>query len=839
VGISRRNFQPSQSAVGDFGTKAIILAALVLLTSCTNVSIIGDIESISLKSPVTLELQSEMASTLFPQFKLSEVQRGDQIIVLRDAGPDCSDGDVVAQAIVSEENPDPVLTVDQPGVGESGTHAYRAEITSAEGQTVCTESVAYEWNSPRLSAVGMGFDYGCGITVEGQLKCWGSNSSGQLGIGSASGQPVRSATTVQSSVRFTAVAAGVGHACAIAENTTVYCWGYNAYGQLGDGTQINRTNPTLVTGLSGVAELALGLMHSCARLTGGQVYCWGQGGYIGDGTPTLRVIPTATTGVTTATQIKSRSRHTCALLANQTVRCWGAGFEGQIGDGGGAFRQSPALVTGISNASAISVGADFSCAVLSDGAVRCWGRNTFGTIGNGNNTQQNTPALVSGLSNAVEVEAGDSHTCARLSNGKINCWGLNTSKQLGNGSMVNTTSPVEVAHSVTATELFLTKTGSCALTSEQQLLCWGANQQGEFGSGREGQMSHRPEFISKARQVISLESHYAGGFVLDSLNRLFNWGYLAFERKPFSLTPDFQGFRKISHRFEHGCGILTDGTVRCWGGGSSGQLGDGLSEDSATPVEVVGLTDVSQVATGTTSTCALIQSGEIYCWGFGEFGELGNGEGVSLAAPGDPVTGISNAQSVAVGSAAACALLSEGAVVCWGAGAASGDPGGSPALDPRGISLPLPATAITVGGAHACAILEDRRVFCWGQNLAGELGDGTSGVPSGPVSVIGINDALVVQASSDLHTCAISESRGVVCWGSNEYSVVNYGQTEFVEGSYAVTRPVEVVGVGKATALALGYRISCALLVAGTVQCWGYDGTSKTEVDVQTVIDLE
>lgn len=342
--------------------------------------------------------------------------------------------------------------------------------------------------------LSLGTDSTCALLKTGDVYCWGSNSSGQLGKAGTAGTstPTQAITSSRSafisgkiSTHYTItesktlsfwgnevstpqaennlseviqVSAGGFHVCALTKIGKVFCWGAGDKGQLGTGFTIDSTFPVEVVDLNDAVQLSSGYEHSCALKGDGKVFCWGRGdsGQIGYGridgvaskerTPNKHR-PTEVTGMNDATVITAGEAHSCALRKSGKVYCWGAGQLGQLGIGSTVENSPfPVEVTAIENVKFVAAGDNHTCSVHSSGEISCWGARGYGRLGDGNaaGTVSNTPVPVSGLKDAISVNAGPEHSCAIRANWQIFCWGRGSSGQLGYGGTQDQLAPVAV-----------------------------------------------------------------------------------------------------------------------------------------------------------------------------------------------------------------------------------------------------------------------------------------------------------------------------------------------------------------------------------------------------------
>ncbi|MDD5223056.1 MAG: MopE-related protein, partial [bacterium] len=389
-----------------------------------------------------------------------------------------------------------------PSLTSSTAYYYRVFAYSSFGVSDYSNAVSAT-TGPSLGHVGVvssGYSHTCTVTNSGGVKCWGLNHFGSLGIGLITDYHSNYPIDVSGlSGGIVTVSAGYYHTCAVTSSGGVKCWGYNYYGQVGDGTVTNQTTAVDVAGLSsGVIAIVLGDSHTCALTSSGGVKCWGSAalGQLGNGNTNgpdtchtgqfCSMTPVDVAGLTSGVvAISARGNQTCALTASGGVKCWGQNHRGQLGDGTIASRSTPVDVTGLSSGvSAISTGHLHTCALTISGGVKCWGGNDFGGLGDGTTGESHVPVDVAGFSSgASAISVGYNHSCALIYSG-VKCWGYNAKGEIGDGTTAVRYGPVDVSGlDVLVTSLSAGSYQNCILSNTGGIKCWGNNADGQIGDG--------------------------------------------------------------------------------------------------------------------------------------------------------------------------------------------------------------------------------------------------------------------------------------------------------------------------------------------------------------------
>ena len=351
---------------------------------------------------------------------------------------------------------------------------------------------------------------------------------------------------------------------------------------------------------------------------------------------------------------------------------------------------------------------------------------------------------------ATQIAVGGLHICALTSTGAVRCWGTSYHGEVGNGGPIDSTDylvPVQVVGLTSGVVAISAHDGdhTCALTSAGGVLCWGGDAYGQLGTGR----PHTDTSIT------------------DSAT-------------PVAVAGLSSGVKAISAGSSHTCAITAAGGVKCWGFNQYGQLGNDSTEDSNTPVDVVGLSSgVTAIAAGDQHTCAVTAQGGLRCWGSNVDGELGNDSTDTSRVPVDVVGMTSGVAAVSTGRFTTCAITTAGAARCWGLndvgqvgnGVSSGvGGGGDDAHVPADVhGLATGVTSISTSNELACAVAQGA-TQCWGSNAVGKLGNNSPGGFQSfiPVGVTGRDHGSAAVGAAYNHACALTTAGAVWCWGEAE-----------------------------------------------------------------------
>lgn len=642
----------------------------------------------------------------------------------------------------------------------------------------------------RAESVSIGGNHACSFEFASSLWCRGRNDHGQLGDGTRNDNAVGVIVPGFEASEVSQAVNGDKHTCALRRDGTVWCWGANFSGQLGDGSFLSSSRPVRVSGLSDVAQLSAGSEHTCAVTAGGSAHCWGSNmhGRLGSGTVAgSSSTPLPVVMLAGVERIAAGGRHTCAMVSDGGLWCWGNNETGQLGHGGqfNLNSQFPIAVSGLSSVDGLAAGMQHTCAIK-DGTGYCWGANGSGQLGDGSATNAYAPVTVASSARFTRISAGGEHTCALTDDNTVECWGSNRETQIGEVGQNLSSHPRSVLGLTDAVSLAAGDQHACTVDDSASVRCWGGNTNGQLGDG-----STRLAVSPRATLgVVEIERVAAGGQQTCALARngtvhcwgkVFTTSWMPEEGRQLqpTLIAGLASVRELAVGGDFACAANDGGLVQCWGRNGRGQLGDGsVSNGRATPAPVAGLAGAAQLEAGLEHACALTSSGAVLCWGSNTWGQLGiNSPATTESSAPAQVTSLEGIVQIALGASHSCALAAAGTVHCWGYNL-NGELGN----DTR-TNAPLPtqvleignAVRIAAGGTHSCALLADNTVKCWGANGSGQLGHGPTAISTLPRTVQGLTGTVIEIAAGSEHTCARMDTGQVQCWGRDQHGQLGDG----------------------------------------------------------------
>jgi len=743
-------------------------------------------------------------------------------------------------------------------------------------------------------AISAGNRHSAAVLTDYTVWTWGSNVYYQLGDGGVVSErdlpgKVKNYTGTGELQDVIAVAAGRYHTVALKKDGTVWAWGYNNTGQLGDGRlgtnskvpvqvmwdhdQNPATNPEPFTNVISIAT-GTDAQHTVALRDDGTVWAWGRNDYgeLGDGdTGTDKDLPVQVFGLTDIVAVDADGdsglrAHSAALKSDGTVWTWGSNDYGQLGDGNsGVDSDLPVQVVWdddgnpatdpvpLENGIAIGTGGTFTVVVKDDDTTWAWGYNTYGELGDGNSgVNSDLPVQVVWdddgnpatdtvpFKNVIALDAGESHTVAIANSGRLWAWGTNFSGELGDGNnpvSSDTSVLVSVAggsESLTdVIEIAMKRNHTVALKSDGKVWTWGYNKDGQLGNNNAGVDSAVPVEVKSNIGSRTMESVAAGSYhslAIEDNGNLWAWGDNAGGQlgagdnldhaAPF-LVKDPGGTSYLDYVVAVDGGIYhtlaardngVDKTVYAWGSNQYGQIGHNAGgTDMNRPQQVVGpggvgfLLNAKGVAAGGVHSVALLTGGTVYAWGRNNFGQLGNGDMGSVTGSDTPIQvvwdhdgnagtapiGFTNVNTIAAGLYHTVALRDDGTVWAWGSND-NGELGDNnmgtnsdlprQVVGPEGIGYLTGIVAIKAGSYHTVALKDDGTVWAWGNDGNGCLGNGDlTGNYDTPVQVVdetGLNYITDVKgiAAGNYNTAALKNDGMVSSWGGNAIGQLGNGE---------------------------------------------------------------
>lgn len=643
-----------------------------------------------------------------------------------------------------------------------------------------------------------------------------------------------------------AVNTGMFHTVVLKKDGTVWAWGYNSNGQLGDGTCDPDTNPVQVINLTDVKAISTSDYFSLALKSDGTVWGWGSNywGQLGDNTRyNNRPTPVQVLGLNNVIAISAGMYHSLALKSDGTVWAWGLNNNYQLGNTNGDSLV-PVQVPGLAGVEAIAAGGYFSAALKYDGTVWAWGSNSCYQLGNLNPSPQANPFQVGGMPPGVKVtsiSAGFAHGLALMSNGTVMAWGSGSSYQLGNNSNSNsdTLVTVQLPANTICEKVVSGKYCGYAVAADGTIYGWGMNTYGQLGNGSFGGNQQVPAQFRNMKNVESISGYYAHSVAVKSDGTLRSCGENSYGRLGISIAGTYPlplfptcinlGFTRrpvITGGTNHSLALKSDGTVKAWGNNGYGNLGDGTYDQRQTPVLVPNLSDVVGISAGEFHSVALKTDGTVWTCGkndVGQLGRVGSASNIPVMVPD-----LSNVIAVSANCNHTLALKSDGTVWAWGWNHKGqlGDGTQEPRFSPVPVLNLTGIVAISAGSWQSFALKYDGTVYAWGYNQEGQLGNGIPDQDFYPEPVqIALCRIVAIDAGGD-HSLALADNGVVWAWGRNGYGQLGLGNNDNA-------RIPLTLGLADVMAISANGNISFAIKSDHTVLAWGQN--QNGELDQGTV----
>ncbi|MCS3531285.1 T9SS type A sorting domain-containing protein [Chryseobacterium sp. JUb7] len=707
----------------------------------------------------------------------------------------------------------------------SGLHVFNVRIKDNAGVWGPVFKNVINVQTPPVSTgcwdtLAAGGEHSVGIKADGTLWTWGNNSNGQLGDGTTINRnaPIQIGTATN----WKSISAGGYYTVAIKKDGTLWAWGQNDFGQLGDGTKTDKYTPIQIGTATNWQSIDAGSTHILAIKTDGTLWGWGSNGYgqLGDGTIVDKNVPTQIGTATNWQSVSSGYIYTLAIKTNGTLWAWGYNSNSQLGDGSTTLKTSPVQIGTGTDWKNVDAGNYHSVGTKTNGTLWTWGMNSSGQLGDGTTTNKTTPAQIGTANNWQNITAGNSFTFANRTDGTLWSWGNNSNGQLGNGTGgTMTTSPGQLGASSGSMLISAGTYHIIEKTVDGFLKVCGANGSGQLGDGANGQ---RNSFIYTACPSNCAPPTQLSVTNITSSSATLNWtvsgstpigGYLYL----YSTNPVVGGIDGVSPSESTNLTNLLPNTTYYWWVASrcGSSQGDWIVGGSFTTLPTTATGCWQSVSSGYIHSMGLKADGTLWTWGENAQGQMGDGTIVSKKIPTQIGTA-NNWVKIAAGYLHSVGLKSNGTLWTWGMNSSGqlGDGTITNKTVPTQIGTATDWVSIAAGDNYTVALKSNGTLWAWGYNLYGQLGDGTTVNRMTPVQIGTATDWLIIAPGSQ-HTLAIKANGTLWSWGYNINGQLGNGNTN---NSLSPTQ------IGTATnwkSVSAGFFHSLGLKTDGTLWAWG------------------
>ncbi|MCP3922018.1 MAG: hypothetical protein GY714_05460 [Desulfobacterales bacterium] len=625
--------------------------------------------------------------------------------------------------------------------------------------------------------------------------------------------------------------AGLYYTFAVKKNGKLYAWGYNRFGQLGDGTEIDKDTPTQIGSDNDWSMVTAGRKHRLALKKDGRLYLWGERilSHLGDNSWVINIDKPYRLGDDSNwAMISAGSGHSLALKEDGRLYSFGENSDGQLGDDNRSGYLSQ--VGSDSDWASVSAGENHTIALKKNGTLYAWGANNNGQLGDGTNTKKNTPVQIGSGNDWAFVTAGGNHSVALKKDGTLYGWG-SVGYNFGDG-ITEKNEPTQIGFDNNWNMITTSAGHTLAIKKDGTLYAWGFNRNGELGDGT-GLGKNTITQIGSESDWVSVSAGGSHTIAIKKEGQLYAWGDNSWGQLGFpDSTPNEikqigseDDWAMITAGYSHSLSIKKDGSLYAWGDNYYNQLGDDTSSHRSEPTQIYSENSWVSMVSGMYYTLAIKNDGTLHTWG----GSSNSDKDVPTQIGLD-----SNWESVAVFENCKFAIKKDGILYAWGENGYGqlGDGTDQNKDIPTQIGSGNNWSMVTTGGSHTIAIKKDGRLYAWGSNHSGQLGNGTTFDRYAPIQIGPDKDWASAAAGRD-HTIAIKKDGRLYAWGNNYIGQLGDGTNSDKDIPTQIGFDEDWVWVA-----AYGSN-TYAIKDDGTLYRWAGNKSSRTRIPTQIGYDSD